>query len=135
MSRMVSRRTIGANFRSRSSASIIATRSSAVSSSRSVLALRVTRNSSTDWISMPGNMSSRQWAMTSSRRTNSSRPATRRNLGTPAPVGTLIRAMVMSASWGKRSVTSRFKDRLEMNGNGCAGSIASGVTSGKTFSW
>ena len=32
---------------------------------------------------------------------------------------------------GARNVTSRLSERLEMNGNGCAGSIACGVISGK----
>ena len=35
---------------------------------------------------------------------------------------------------GSRSTTARFSDRLLMYGNGCAGSTASGVSTGKTCS-
>ena len=75
---LTSRRTIGANWRSRSSDSISASRSSASSSFRSVLALRVTRNSSQRTISMPGKSRSRLWQITSSRGTKRSRAPTRR---------------------------------------------------------
>ena len=51
------------------------------------------------------------------------------------PMGTFTRAISGSVrSWGLRwtePVTSRFSDRFDTNGNGCAGSIASGVTSGQ----
>ena len=68
--------------------------------------------------------------MTSSSGTKSMASPTCRKRGTPAPTGTLTR---ISAGWslpGVRTVTSRLRDRLEMNGNGCAGSITCGVISG-----
>ena len=72
--------------------------------------------------------------MTSSSGTKRVVRPTRRKRGTPAPIGTLTRASPVWSSSAWCSVTSRLSDRLEMNGNGCAGSIASGVTSGKTLS-
>ena len=69
-SRSTCRRTTGANLRLRISISIISSRSSASSSSRSVIALRVTRNIAHASISMPGNRRSRLFAITSARSTN-----------------------------------------------------------------
>ena len=71
--------------------------------------------------------------MTSSSGTKTMLSPTCRKRGTPEPTGTLTRT---SAGWslpGVRTVTSRLSDRFEMNGNGCAGSIANGVISGKMF--
>ena len=69
--------------------------------------------------------------MTSSSGTKRRASPTRRKRGMPLPTGTLTRAISGSVSFGWWPVTSRLSDRLEMNGNGCAGSIACGVTSGK----
>ena len=45
--------------------------------------------------------------------------------------GTLTRAKRSSPVAESRTVTARFSDRFEMYGNGCAGSTASGVSTGK----
>ena len=45
--------------------------------------------------------------------------------------GTLTRAKRVSPVSGSRTVTARLSDRFEMYGNGCAGSTASGVSTGK----
>ena len=48
--------------------------------------------------------------------------------------GTFTRAKRRSPVCGSRTTTARFSDRSEMYGNGCAGSTASGVSTGKTRS-
>ncbi len=45
--------------------------------------------------------------------------------------GTFTRANRSSPLDGSRTTTARFSDRFEMYGNGCAGSTASGVSTGK----
>ncbi len=61
----------------------------------------------------------------------------------PSPVGSRtnrsilfgmrISAFIASPSLARTSCSAIVKPRLEMNGNGCAGSIASGVSSGNTW--
>src|SRR5262245_43646047 len=68
------------------------------SSSCSVIALRVTRNSAHASISMPGNNRSRLFAITSARSTNVRDVPSRMNRDTPPPVGTLTRASSDSES-------------------------------------
>ena len=46
--------------------------------------------------------------------------------------GMRISAFIASPSLARTSCSAIVKPRLEMNGNGCAGSIASGVSSGNT---
>ena len=82
---------------------------------------------------MPGKSRSRLSSITSSSGTKRFSVPTRMKREMPCPSGTLTRAITDSASPGLRTVTSRFSDRFETNGNGCAGSSACGVTSGKTF--
>ena len=60
----------------------------------------------------------------------SSSVSTRTSRGTL--LGTLTRANRSVRPSGSRTVTARFSDRPEMYGNGCAGSTASGVSTGKT---
>ena len=48
--------------------------------------------------------------------------------------GTLTRAKCSLPVFGLTRVTARFSDRPEMYGNGCAGSTASGVSTGKIWS-
>ena len=47
--------------------------------------------------------------------------------------GTLILAKRSVSECGWRTSTARFSDSPEMYGNGCAGSTASGVSSGNTL--
>ena len=80
-----------------------------------------------------GKQSSRLCAITSSSGTKCRVLPARIKRGIPAPSGTLIRAMSCSPPCRVAHVTKRLLDRLETKGNGWAGSIASGVTSGKMF--
>ena len=67
-------------------------------------------------------------------------PAARRCVSSPAATnrsrsgGTFTRAKRIRRSAGSRSQTARLSDRFEMYGNGCPGSTASGVRTGKTRS-
>ena len=47
--------------------------------------------------------------------------------------GMRISAFIALPSLARDSCSAMVKPRLEMNGNGCAGSIASGVSSGKIW--
>src|SRR5918996_2171856 len=77
---------------------------------------------------MPGKSCERCAAMTSSRGTKRSSP-TGRNRAKFG--GTLTRAKCSVPVRGLRTTTARFSDSPEMYGNGCAGSTASGVSTGK----
>ena len=125
-----SNRTMGANRRSLNSVSIMAKRSSAVSSSNSVFAFRVTLNRSQLSTSISGNRRSRFAIMTCSRGTATRRSSSQRKRGIPFPTGTFTRA----TNGGRSAVcvmrTSRLRERLEMNGKGWAGSVPWGVTRG-----
>jgi hypothetical protein len=81
-----------------------------------------------------GKSSSRLFAITSSSSTNVPESPTRKRRGMPAPIGSLTRESTDTPSPGVRTLTSRFSERFETNGNGCAGSIDCGVTSGKMLS-
>ena len=126
-----SKRTAHWKRRWRSSISTAVSRSSASSSLRVRSALRVTRKAWCSSTSMPVNSMSRCDAMRSSRATNRVDPSL---VGTQRRrvLGTLTRANRSSASAGSRISTARFSDRSEMNGNGCPGSTASGVSTGNT---
>ena len=80
---------------------------------------------------MPGRSRSRFWAMMSSTGTKRRESPTRTKRGMPLPTGAFTRIRSGSLSFGWWPPTRRLSDRLEMNGNGCAGSSASGVTRGK----
>ena len=128
-----SRRTGGPKRRRTSSRSSAWSRSSSLSSSTSRSSLRVTRNAWLSTISMPGNSCPRCAEMRSSTGTNA--PPS----GRPDEPRQQRRAPSRRAkcSWppsGSRTETARFSDSPEMYGNGCAGSTASGVSTGKICS-
>ena len=124
-----SSRTAAPNFvRCRSTNSIAASRSSA-SSVSSKSASRVTRNGYCSSTSMPGNSASRCAAITCSSGTKRELPGTATNRGSSG--GTFTRAKRSSPVLASRTTTARLSDRFEMYGNGCAGSTASGVSTGK----
>ena len=131
MDSSTSSRTDGPNLRRSSSFSRAARRFSASSSSTSRSSLRVTRNVCTPSTSMPGNSRFMWSAITSSSGTNLCGPTgtNREKIG-----GTLTRAKCSLSVLGLRTSTARFRDSPEMYGNGCAGSTASGVSTGKTRS-
>ncbi len=80
---------------------------------------------------MPGNRSEMCAAMTSSSGTKRCwvTSTNRGRLG-----GTFTRANSSVPVMGLRTTTARLRDSPEMYGNGCAGSTASGVSTGKTLS-
>ena len=67
--------------------------------------------------------------MTCSTGTNRSPSGITTNRGSSG--GTLTRAIRCSLPRGAPTTTARFSDRSLMYGNGCAGSTASGVSTGK----
>ena len=77
---------------------------------------------------MPGKSSSRCAAMTSSSGTYRCGEASRKR---DSSGGTLTRAKCSWPLTGLRTTTARFSERPEMYGKGCAGSTASGVSTGK----
>ncbi len=105
-------------------------RSSATSSSFPTSAFRVTRNVEWSMISVLGNSKSRFDLMTSSSSTNrvSSPIRTRRGRF----LGIFTRENVGSESSSRRVNTAIERLKLEMNGNGWAGSNVSGVSVGNT---
>ena len=126
-----SRRTAHWKRRRRSSICTAISRSSASSSLRVRSALRVTRKLWCSSTSMPGKSMSRWAAITSSSATNRQEPSpvsTQRSRVS----GTLTRAKRCSEPTGSRIKTARLSERSEMNGKGCPGSTASGVSTGKT---
>ncbi len=137
MSSATSSRTGEPNRRRASSRSSACSRSSSRSSSTSKSALRVTRNAWCSTISMPGNSTGRSAAISSSigrkRTTAPSRLSSSTNRSTLS--GTLTRAKCSTAVSGCLTVTARFRLSPLTNGNGCAGSTASGVSTGNTCSW
>ena len=122
-----SSRTAGSNLRRTSSRSIACSRFSVMSSSTSRSLIRVTRNTWCSITSTPPNRSVMCAAMTSSIGTYLFCP-TARNLGSSG--GTLTRANTVASVLGSAIITARLSDRPEMNGNGCAGSTTSGVSTG-----
>ena len=80
---------------------------------------------------MPGKSLSRCPAITSSSGTNLWRE-TSMNLGNDG--GTLTRANSSFPAPGFLTTTAKLRDRPEMYGNGCDGSTARGVSTGKTCS-
>ena len=78
---------------------------------------------------MPGNSASRCAAITCSSGTKRVRPGSATKRGSSG--GTLTRAKRCSPVAGSRTATARLSERFEMYGNGCAGSTASGVSTGK----
>ena len=100
-------------------------------------ASRVTRNADAPRITMPGKSRSRFASMIFSSRTNSRSlplpPGTGTNRDREG--GTLTRAKAGFFSFLSASSTASDSERFETNGKGCAGSKASGVSTGKmTFS-
>ena len=71
--------------------------------------------------------------MTCSNGTNRSPSGITTNRGSTG--GTFTRAIRCSPVPGSPTSTRRFSDRLEMYGNGCPGSTASGVSTGKIWRW
>src|SRR4051794_31244980 len=136
MSSATSRRTGGPKRRRRSSFSRACSRFSASSSSTSRSSLRVTRKVWCSSTSMPGKSWSRWAAMTSSSGTKRHRwcssPSTAMSRGSSG--GTFTRAKCCFSVAGLRRMTARLSESPEMYGKGCAGSTASGVSTGKTWS-
>jgi hypothetical protein len=94
--------------------------------------LRVTRNAAHSRISIPGKSAERRLAISCSSRTKRPPPGSGRKRGRFG--GTFTRAIRRVNSPGARTTTARFNDRFEMYGKGCAGSTASGVRTGNTWS-
>ena len=141
MSSATSSRTGEPNRRRANSRSSACSRSSSRSSSTSKSALRVMRNAWCSTISMPGNSTGRNAAISSSigRKRISpwpSPPSVRESSSTKRSTlsGTLTRAKCCPPSSGRLTVTARFRLSPLTNGNGCAGSTASGVRTGNTCS-
>ncbi len=141
MSSTTSRRTGGPKRRRSSSFSRACSRFSASSSSTSRSSLRVTRKKWCSTISMPANRCSRCWAITSSSVTKrATRPAVLPARGPSTEIsrgmvsGTFRRAKSSLPLTGLRTTTARFSESPEMYGKGWAGSTASGVRIGKTWS-
>ena len=134
MSSATSSRTGGPNRRRASSRSSACSRSSSRSST-SMSALRVIRNACCSTISIPGNNIGRKAAMSSSigrKRTDlSSGSGLLSTTNRSTLSGTLTRAKCSPPSSGDLTATARFRLRPLTNGNGCAGSTASGVRTGK----
>ena len=151
ISSATSRRTTGPKRRRSSSCSIAVSRFSASSSSTSKSSLRVTRNVCDSSTFIPGNSVSKCAAITSSRGTKfvPAFVAARSSVATPSKsgitdstltrrgsdCGTLTRAKYVLSVASFRTTTARLRDRPEMYGNGCEGSTASGVNTGKTRFW
>ena len=129
MSSSTSSRTGGRpTLRRSSSFSRASSRFSASSSSTSTSSFRVTRNAWCWTTCMPLNSWSRCRAITSSKATY--RPSAS-GMNRDSTVGTLTRANCRMPVSGLRTRTARLIDRPEMYGNGCDGSTASGVRTGK----
>ena len=134
---VTSSRTAGPNRRRVSSRSSACSRSSSRSSSTSMSVLRVTRKTWCSTTSRPGKSSSRCAAMSSSsgRNAESARwSLTTTKRGTL--LGTFTRAKRSTPGAGpcaSRTSTARLSESPLMYGNGCAGSTASGVSTGKTW--
>src|SRR6266540_2346198 len=128
-----SSRTTAPKRRRRSYCSTATRRSSASSSATSMSASRVTRKGWASTTTMPGKSWSRCAMTTCSSGTNVEPSASGTKRGRMS--GTLTRAN--SGRWlaGSRTVTASDSDRLEMYGKGWPGSTASGVSTGKTWSW
>ncbi len=105
-------------------------RSSAVSSSISALAFRVTRKSSQLSTTISGKRRSRFSIMTSSSGTATRLSRSQRNREVPAPTGTFTRARKGETSTSCRIRIRRLRERFEMKGKGWAGSVPWGVTRG-----
>ena len=125
-----SSRTGGPKRRSKSSCSRLVKRSSESSSSISKSWFRVTRNVRWPTISIPGKSCSRFSAIKSSRGMNRVECSVvgikRLKIG-----GTFTRAKNFSLVSGLITRTPKLRDRPEMYGNGCDGSTANGVSTGK----
>ena len=124
-----SRRTALPKRRRRSSISTAANKSSASSSSSDKSALRDTRNVWHCSMFIPGNSRPRFAVITSSINTKRVEPGTDMKRGKFC--GILTRAKRRSCVRGSLAMMARLRARLEMYGNGCAGSTASGVSTGK----
>ncbi len=141
MSSATSRRTGDPNRRRASSRSRACNRSSSRSSSTSMSALRVIRNAWCSTMSSPGNNTGRNAAMSASMGRNrtvwwpSSRSSPFSSTNRSTLSGTLIRAKCVVPSSGWRTVIARLRLSPLTNGNGWAGSTASGVSTGNTCSW
>ena len=133
MSSAISSRTAEPKRRRASSRSRACRRSSSRSSSTSMSALRVTRKAWCSTTSIPWKSSPMCAAMSSSAGTKaysfSSPRSTRTKRGTLS--GILTRAKCSMPESTSRMITARLRLRPEMYGNGCAGSTASGVSTGK----
>src|SRR5215469_5293666 len=127
MDSSTSSRTAGSNRRRISSRSSDWSRFSVTSSSISRSRILVTRKAWCWITSMPANSSVRCAAITSSSGTNLL-GETVRNLGSKG--GTFTLANRVRPDLGSATITARLSDRPEMKGKGCAGSTASGVSTG-----
>ena len=128
--RPTSRRTGGPNFLRSSSCSILANKSSDSSSSSSKSAFRVILNVYTFRTSIPGKSSAIFAVITcsSGMYLRSSSVDVTTNLAKFD--GTLTLAKSSMPVSGFLTMTARFSDSPEIYGNGCEGSIASGVNTG-----
>mmetsp|Transcript_3337 Transcript_3337/g.13505 ORF Transcript_3337/g.13505 Transcript_3337/m.13505 type:complete len:297 (-) Transcript_3337:910-1800(-) len=129
-----SRRTNGANLRSRISSVIISSRSSASSSCRSTSALRVTRKACVESMAMPPKRQSRLAAMICSSEMKACPSREVMRTQRLSWLGTLMIASFEESSIGSRSTTASEIVRLEMYGKGWPGSMASGVSMGSSWS-
>ena len=114
--------------RNRSSESIAWSRSSASASSTASSAVRVTRKANVSTTEWPGKSRWQLAAITCSTGTNRLSPSGEKR---GISGGTLSLANCTWSVSGSRTTTARLRDRLEMYGNGCAGSTARGVSTGK----
>ncbi len=80
-------------------------------------------------MTMPTNIECSWAAMTCS--TGTKRCPSGRAISRGKTLGTFTRAKRRSPVCGSLTIAARFSARLEMYGNGCAGSTASGVSTGK----
>ena len=119
--------------RLRTSSSIALSRSSTSSSSISYSLLRVTRKTRGVSSSMPGNRSGRCRRMTvSSGGERHGRCSAGSGTKRGSTAGHLHHGEQLSSSLGRCSSTARLSDLLSRCGNGWPGSMASGVSTGKT---
>ena len=124
-----SRRTAFPKRRRRNSISTATNRSSASSSSTERSALRVTRKAWHCTISIPGNRRGKLALTISSMLTNVNESGNWKKRGKVC--GSFTRANRSSPDFGSRTTMAKLSAKLEMYGNGCAGSTASGVSTGK----
>ena len=129
MSPVTETHTASASRRRRSSLSMSSSRSSASSPGLPISALRMTRTACQLVTSMPGKSMCDVRGDHVLERARSGRRRRRRSAAGFA--GTLIAREAVLARAGCRTFSASERLWLEMNGNGCAGSTTSGVSTGK----